>query len=110
MLNITNEGWFGESAAPYQMVMISVFRAVENRISLARSANTGISCFIDPYGRITGTVKKDNKEIFVEGYLTQEILLSHERTFYTRYGDIFVYIILVATLLVITLSIIIKRR
>ena len=45
MLNITNEGWFGP-AALYQMVAISVYRAVENGVSLARAANTGVSCFI----------------------------------------------------------------
>lgn len=95
MLNITNEGWFGDTAAPYQMLAISVFRAVENRVSLTRSANTGISCFIDPLGRITGRVRNTGKDIFVEGYLTQDVQLSKEKTFYTLYGDIFVYICIV---------------
>ena len=50
MINITNEGWFGESAAPYQFLAMSVFRAIENRIALARASNNGVSCFIDPNG------------------------------------------------------------
>ncbi len=93
MLNLTNEGWFGETAAPYQMLSMSVFRSVENRISMARAANTGISCFIDPAGRVTGRVQKNGKDIFVDGYLTQGISLSPKRTFYTAYGDVFAYVV-----------------
>jgi apolipoprotein N-acyltransferase len=104
MLNISNEGWFGETAAPYQMLSINVLRAVENRISIARATNTGISCFIDPLGNITGKVQNNYKDIFVEGYLTQEIYLSQEKTFYTKHGDIFVYISFVVTSLVLVLS------
>jgi apolipoprotein N-acyltransferase len=103
MINLTNEGWFGESAAPYQFLSMSVFRAVENRISLARAANTGISCFIDPYGRITGRVWNNNKDIYVAGYLTQDISLSQEKTLYTNYGDVFVYLnIVIAVLMTIS--------
>ena len=101
MINVTNEGWFGKTAAPYQMVAVNVFRAVENRIAVGRAANTGISCFIDPHGRVTGRVKNNNEDIFVEGYLTQKIPLSHQKTFYTRYGDIFVYAILALTVFLI---------
>jgi apolipoprotein N-acyltransferase len=91
MINITNEGWFGDTAAPYQMVAISVFRAVENRVSLTRSANTGISCFIDPFGRITGRVQNAGKDTFIKGFLTRKIQLTRKRTFYTMHGDVFVY-------------------
>ena len=110
MINITNEGWFGETAAPYQMLMMSVFRAVENGISLTRAANTGISCFIDPFGRMTGRVQNDNNDIFVEGYLTQEIVLSQEKTFYTMHGDIFVYVCLILTAVIIALSLFRTKR
>jgi apolipoprotein N-acyltransferase len=91
MVNLTNEGWFGDSSAPYQMAAIVAFRAVENRVPFARAANTGISCFIDRYGRITGRVSHHNKDIFVEGHLTQIIKVSNERTFYTQYGDAFTW-------------------
>jgi len=92
MINLTNEGWFGDSSAPYQMAAIVAFRAVENRVPFARAANTGISCFIDRYGRITGKVVQNNKDTFVAGYLTQAIKVSNERTFYTRYGDVFIWV------------------
>jgi apolipoprotein N-acyltransferase len=71
---------------------------------MARAANTGISCFIDPYGRITGRVWNNNKDIFVDGYLTGEIQLSQQKTFYTNYGNIFVYITLTISALFIALS------
>jgi len=95
MLNLTHEGWFGDSAAPYQLAAINVFRAVENRVPVARAANTGISCFINQYGRITGMVRTSNREVFIEGYLTQEIEVSGQRTFYTEHGDVFVYTVLI---------------
>ena len=104
MINLTNEGWFGNSAAPYQLAAVNVFRAVENRVFVARAANNGISCFIDPFGRITGKVKKENKDTFVEGYLTQEIYLSNKKTFFTRYGDVFVYANLAVGALMLALS------
>ena len=94
MMNLTNEGWFGDTAAPYQLLAMAVFRCVENRVSMARAANTGISCFIDPRGRITGRVEKNGKDVCVDGYLTQGIPLSHEWTFYTRYGDIFIFLVM----------------
>jgi len=110
-VNITNESWFGETDAPYHFAAMNVFRAVENRVSLVRSANTGISCFIDPYGRIMGRVHDhNNKDIFVEGYLTKEIPLSRERTFYTKYGDIFAYMNLIVTAFMLGLCFLKTRR
>jgi apolipoprotein N-acyltransferase len=103
MVNITNEGWFGETAL-HQKVAASVFRAVENRVFLVRATNTGISCFIDPYGRITGRVQKDGRYTLVEGCLTRPVYLSEERTFYTRHGDIFAYLCLLVSAILIGAS------
>jgi apolipoprotein N-acyltransferase len=104
MINITNEAWFGETAAPYHFLSMSVLRAVENRVSVVRAANTGISCFIDPYGRIVGKVQNGRKDLFVEGYLTEEVPFSHEKTFYTQYGDMFAYTCLSFSIIMIALS------
>lgn len=104
MINITNEGWFGETAAPYQFLMMCVFRAVENRVPLVRAANTGVSCFIDRYGRIGGKIKNSGKDIFIEGYLTREISFSEEKTFYTVYGDIFIYLSFVITVSIVSMA------
>ncbi|HYA93314.1 MAG TPA: apolipoprotein N-acyltransferase [Thermodesulfobacteriota bacterium] len=91
VINLTNEAWFGRIAFPYQMLSSCVFRAVENRVNLVRCANTGISCFIDPYGRIKGRVTNEGKDVFVSGTLSQNIFISPPGTSYTRHGDLLVY-------------------
>jgi apolipoprotein N-acyltransferase len=103
MINITNEGWFRHKI-PHQYVAMNVFRAVENRVYLARAANTGVSCFIDPFGRITGRVERDGKDTYVRGYLTREITVSKEKTFYTEYGDVFVYLCILVSCLMVVVS------
>ena len=88
MINITNEAWFGKTAAPDQFVSMSVFRAVENRLFMIRCTNTGISCFIDPCGRIVNRLKdKHGEEIFIRGVLTALVIPIESGTLYTRYGD-----------------------
>ncbi|MFA5115367.1 MAG: apolipoprotein N-acyltransferase [Candidatus Paceibacterota bacterium] len=90
LVNITNDGWFGESAAPYQHLSASVLRAVENRVPLVRAANTGVSGFISAEGRIISLVADNRGEnIFIEGYLNDTIdILRGGPTFYTRFGDL----------------------
>jgi apolipoprotein N-acyltransferase len=93
MVNGTNEAWFGDTAEPYQHLAVNVFRAAENRVAIARVANTGISALIDPFGRITERLRgADRKELFVEGVLIGDIPLSSEKTFYTEYGDLFAFL------------------
>jgi apolipoprotein N-acyltransferase len=87
LVTITNDAWFGRTSAPYQHLTIAAFRAVENRVFIARSANTGISAFIDPVGRIT-----KQGGLFTEEAINGTIGLSKEKTFYTLYGDVFVWI------------------
>jgi apolipoprotein N-acyltransferase len=110
MVNLTNEAWFGDSAAPWQFLMMNVFRAVENGMALARAANTGISCLIDPTGRIVDRVNREGRSVFVEGILTGEIPLSGGPTFYTRYGDWFPQANVALTLLLAAVSPFRKRR
>jgi apolipoprotein N-acyltransferase len=95
LVNLTNDSWFGMTSAPYQHLIMSVFRAVENRRPLIRAANTGFSAFIDSYGRITLT-----GSLFGEEVLMAEIKKAdNSLTFYTQYGDIFVYIIFLLCLI-----------
>ena len=83
---ITNDGWFGESSAPFQHLRMGVVRAVENRRYMVRTANTGISAIIDPYGRIESSTR-----IGVRTNLDGTAHFRSDLTFYTRYGDVFAY-------------------
>jgi len=84
LVNITNDAWFGRSSAPYQHLAMTRFRAIENRIWIARAANTGISAIIAPSGRIVA-----QSPIFQTLYLRGEVGLGAIPTFYTRFGDVF---------------------
>ncbi len=94
MTTITNDAWFGNSSAPSQHFAMVVFRAVENRVAFARSANTGISGFIEPSGRITLSTP-----MFTEQAVSGRIPLRRTLTFYTRYGDVFAYACVIITAL-----------
>lgn len=91
LVNMTNDAWFGRTQAAEQHTQSSVFRAVENRVNVIRAANTGISCFINQKGQITGKVEYSGQDIFVDGFKTGEITLAMTRTFYTVHGDVFAY-------------------
>ncbi len=86
MVTITNDAWFGASVAPHQHFGMVVLRAVENRLAFARAANTGVSGFIDPLGRILHATP-----IFQEAAVKGEIPVGRIPTFYTQYGDVFAY-------------------
>ena len=95
LVNITNDAWFGKTTAPYQHAQASVFRAVENRVPVVRAANTGLSCFISAEGRVISSVKStEGEEIMVSGLKTQDITLRKGSSFYTRFGDLFFWLIL----------------
>ena len=99
LINITNDAWFGTTAGPYQHFSMTVFRAVENRRALARAANTGISGFIDPAGRILISTA-----LLKEAVVTRTVPLISEKTFYTRFGDLLALACLVGWLFVIILE------
>lgn len=84
LVNITNDGWFGNTPGPYQHAMFNVLRAIENRCWIARCANTGISMFIDPMGRITSKTP-----IFEKAILVGTIFANDDKTVYNSIGDIF---------------------
>jgi len=87
LVTITNDAWFGKTSAPYQHFTMNRIQGVENRVFIARAANTGITGFIDPRGKI---IRKG--EIFVEEAMNGTIRLSKKKTIYTRYGDVFAWV------------------
>lgn len=104
LINITNDAWFGKTAAPSQHVTMTAFRAVENRRSLVRAANTGISGFIDPVGRtLTAT------PLFEDAVRSQTIPLLSRKTFYTRWGDLLAMICLAASVIWVGVKMVIVK-
>jgi apolipoprotein N-acyltransferase len=97
LINITNDAWFGYSSAPYQHLFISIFRAIENRRPLIRSANTGISAIVEPTGNITA-----QGDIFTEEVITGKISTNYKNiTFYSKYGDIFALFLTIICMIIL---------
>ncbi|MBF0483868.1 MAG: apolipoprotein N-acyltransferase [Candidatus Omnitrophica bacterium] len=110
LVNITNDAWFADTKSPYLHLQSSVFRAVENRRSVVRAANTGISCFISPYGKIIRyLMDAKGKATYVEGIAQDNVEVSSQRTFYTRHGNVFIFICIIFFLLGM-IGFLIKRR
>ena len=82
LLNLTNDGWFGASAGPYQHFQQARIRAIEEGLPLVRAANSGISAVVDPLGRIIKSLP-----LGAEGVLDAPLPQPAARTFYARWGD-----------------------
>jgi apolipoprotein N-acyltransferase len=97
LVNITNDAWYKKSSAPFQHLQASVFRTVENRVFLVRAANTGVSGFILPTGKIISLVQDESsRKIFIDGFATKDIFMPEwPLSFYTRYGDIFIFLLFI---------------
>ena len=102
LTTITNDAWFGTTSAPYQHFEQASMRAIEEGRYLVRSANTGISGIVDPYGRVIV-----RSRIFEPAVLLGDARFLRGSTFYTRHGDIVAYASAVMTLVLVVLS---RRR
>lgn len=102
LVNITNDAWFGKTAAAYQHLAMAVMRCVENHVCLARAANTGISAFIDARGQILW-----QSEIYVPEAHALELPLIPGGSLYTRIGDVFAWACLIFTGMALILA---RRR
>jgi len=102
--NITNDGWFMKSIAPYQHFNLVRAQAVENGIGIVRAANTGISAFIEPNGKII-----EKTELFEQKIIVHDISLETRFTPYSVVGDYIEQILFVFSLFMILVAIIIKK-
>jgi apolipoprotein N-acyltransferase len=100
IINVTNDGWFGNSTGPYQHLQQARLRAVEEGLPMVRAANTGISAVIDPSGRIVARLG-----LGIEGVLDAKLPSALPPTIYARIRDIPTAVILAAALLFV-----IRRR
>lgn len=94
LVNLTNDGWFGEGAAQWQQAATGLFRAVENHLPLIRCANNGLTCWVDDRGVLRDVFADSSGSVYGKGFLCLELPLPPEGTlrtltFYTRHGDWF---------------------
>lgn len=102
---ITNDGWWGDTPGYKQHLKYGALRAIETRKWIARSANTGISCFIDPLGNI-----EQATSWWQPAVIKQRITLSDTKTFYTQYGDYIARAAFYSSLLLIIYSLLIRLK
>ena len=94
LTTVTNDGWYGTSSAPYQHFEMASMRAIEEGRYMARSANTGISGVVDPYGRVVQA-----SAIFEQVGLVAEVRLLNGRTIYSQIGDVIAYVAMALTVI-----------
>jgi apolipoprotein N-acyltransferase len=99
IVTITNDAWFGRTPAPFQHFSQLQLRAVEHRMGIARSANTGISGFVTARGEVLAKTG-----IFEPGFLLEELPLAGSLTIYSRWGDWIVLAVWMALSLMLSLS------
>jgi apolipoprotein N-acyltransferase len=92
LLNVTNDGWYGNTPGPYQHFLQARVRAVEEGLPLVRAANSGISAIVDGYGRIQASLPVDDTRI-IDGALPKAL----PATIYARYGDLILAVMLALT-------------
>lgn len=94
LVNLTNDGWFGEGGEQWQHAASAVFRAVENGVPLLRCCNNGVTCWIDARGVVRQVFRDTKGSVYGPGIMTAQIPLlapgeKREPTFYNRHGDWF---------------------
>ena len=100
LVNISNDAWYGDSAAAYQHLEMARLRAIENHRYLLRATNDGVTTLIDPYGRVLEELPR-HRQMVLPAYFNFET----RRTFYSAYGDVFAWLcVAIAALMLAGLS------
>jgi apolipoprotein N-acyltransferase len=92
LVNISDDGWYGDSSAPWEHLDMVRMRAIENDRWVVRATNTGITASIDPMGRIMATIPRHIRGSMLAGFSYRDDL-----TFYTRFGDWFGWVCAIVT-------------
>jgi apolipoprotein N-acyltransferase len=87
LVNLSDDGWYGDTSAPWQHLNMARMRAIENRRWLLRGTNNGVTAVIDPYGRVRQSIPRHQADALPAGYGFRDDI-----TFYTAHGDVFAYL------------------
>jgi apolipoprotein N-acyltransferase len=111
LVDVTNDAWFLHSAGSRQHLANAIFRCVETRRPMVRAANTGVTCFVNDFGRVTQLLQDETGSTFTEGALTGEVNVSTSRelTIYVRHGELFAKLCAAVTLAAIIVTITMRR-
>ena len=93
LVNISDDGWYGDTSAPWQHLNMARMRAIENRRWILRDTNTGITSVIDPYGTVRQSIPRHKADALPAGYGFRDDL-----TFYSAHGDVFGWACVIAAL------------
>jgi apolipoprotein N-acyltransferase len=112
LVDVTNDAWFLRSAGSRQHLANAIFRCIETRRVMVRAANTGVTCFLNEFGRVTQILQDETGSTFTEGVLTGEVKVptEGELTFYTRHGELFAKLCACVTLIVVIVKIALMFR
>lgn len=102
---VTNDSWYGNLSGPYQHKEFAALRAVENRRSVVRAANGGISCIINSFGET-----HQQSAMFTKSVIVGDVELSSEETFFTKYGGLIPVICSAFSIWIIGISILFKMK
>jgi apolipoprotein N-acyltransferase len=94
LVNLTNDAWYGDTAAPHQHHLLAQWRAIESRRYMIRVTNTGLTAVVDPYGRTTQKLG-----LFEEGALVEDVAVLSGDTLYSRIGDVPAWLIVLSSML-----------
>jgi apolipoprotein N-acyltransferase len=103
LINISNDGWYGDTSAPWQHLNMVRMRAIENHRWVLRATNTGVTAAINPYGRVTVSAPRH-----IRTSLRAHFAYEHDLTFYAAHGDLFAYTCALVTALALGLCL--RRR
>jgi apolipoprotein N-acyltransferase len=112
LVDVTNDGWFQHSAGSQQHLANAIFRCVETRRPMLRAANTGVTCFINQFGRVTQELRDETGSTFTEGVLTGEINVptEHLLTFYARHGELFAKACVAVSAIALLATLLLRRK
>ncbi len=96
LVNISDDGWYGDTSAPWQHLNMARMRAIENRRWILRDTNNGVTAVIDPYGRVQQSIPRHEV-----GALAARYGFNDETTFYTEHGDVFAWLCVILTVVLL---------